>query len=133
MASKKRKVDFSADAILSEISQAREFAQNVQQFRESLSLVKIKEMLGTVQTVNFDVAGLLALLLGFDVVMWSMLAINHVPKAFDHYKKSRGGIIHKIVDFFEVSKTKLRCIVLNKWEDKNETFNFQDRTVYLHF
>ena len=58
MASKKRKVDFSADAILSEISQAREFAQNVQKFRESLSLVKIKEMLGTVQTVNFDVAGL---------------------------------------------------------------------------
>ena len=56
MASKKRKVDFSAEAILSEISQAREFAQNVQQFRESLSLVKIKEMLGTMQTVNFDVA-----------------------------------------------------------------------------
>ena len=50
MASKKRKVDFSAEAILSEISQAREFAQNVQQFRESLSLVKIKEILGTVQT-----------------------------------------------------------------------------------
>ena len=99
MASKKRKVDFSAEAILSEISQAREFAQNVQQFRESLSLVKIKEMLGTVQTVNFDVAGLLALLLGFDVVMWTMLAINHVPKAFDRYKKSRSGIIHKIVDF----------------------------------
>ena len=67
MASKKRKVDFSADAILSEISQAREFAQNVQQFRKSLSLVRIKEMLRTVQTVDFDVAGLLALLLGFDV------------------------------------------------------------------
>ena len=28
-----------------------------------------------------------------------MLAINHVPKAFDRYKKSRSGIIHKIVDF----------------------------------
>ena len=48
MASKKRKVDFSANAILSKISQAREVAQNVQQFRKSLSLVKIKEMLRTV-------------------------------------------------------------------------------------
>ena len=37
MASKKRKVDFSADAILSEVSQAREFAQNVQQFRKTLN------------------------------------------------------------------------------------------------
>lgn len=46
MASKKGKVDFLADAILSEISpEAREFAQNVQQFRKSLSLVKIQEML----------------------------------------------------------------------------------------
>ena len=99
MASKKRKVNFSADAISSEISQAREFVQNVQQSLESLSLVKIKEMLGTVQTVNFHVGSLLALLLGFDVVMWTMLPVNHVPKAFDRYKKSRSGIIHKIGDF----------------------------------
>ena len=48
IASKKRKVDFSADAILSEISQTHEFAQNVQQFWKSLSLVKIQEMLRTV-------------------------------------------------------------------------------------
>ena len=99
MASKKRKVDFSADAILSEISQAREFTQNVQHFRKTLSLAKITEMLRTVHTVDFDVAGLLALLLGFDIVMWTMRAINHVPKAFDCYKKSRSGIIHQIVDF----------------------------------
>ena len=45
MASKKRKVDFSADAILSEISQTHDFAQNVRQFWKSLSLVKIQEML----------------------------------------------------------------------------------------
>ena len=50
MASKKRKVDFSADAILSEIRQAREIAQKVHQFRKSLSIVKIKEMLRAVQT-----------------------------------------------------------------------------------
>ena len=99
MASKKRKVDFSADAILSEISQAREFTQNVQHFRKTLSLAKITEMLRTVHTVDFDVAGLLALLLGFDIVMWTMRAINHVPKAFDCYKKSRSGIIHQIVNF----------------------------------
>ena len=56
-------------------------------------------MLRTVQTVNLDVAGLLSLLLGFDVVMWTVLAIKHVPQAFDRYKKSLSGIIHKIVDF----------------------------------
>ena len=48
MVSKNQKVDFSADAILSEISHTHEFAQNVQQFWKSLSLVKIQEMLRTV-------------------------------------------------------------------------------------
>ena len=100
MATKKRKVDFLANAILSEIDQGVELLQCIKEFESYVSISKIPEVLRTFQkNVEFDIVGLLALMCGFEVVIWTMFAMKHVPRVFDRYKKTRCGIIFSIINF----------------------------------
>ena len=95
--SKVAKVDFSAEAILGEIGESERLLKSVSDFRSELSLGKVSRLLRTFpKKVDFDC--LLALLLGFDVVMWTMISLKHGPKVLDRYKNTRCRVIFAIVN-----------------------------------
>ena len=100
MASKKAKVDFSAEAILRKIHGRKELLNQINTLKGQLVLNEITDSLRSLRKhVNFDVVGLLAFMFGFDAIMWIMLAIRHVPKTFARYiENTRCNIIFTIID-----------------------------------
>ena len=72
-------------------------------FTSQLSIaeaIKMKE-----GKVDFDPAGLLALMFGYKTITWILAAIHHVPKAFERSKNMRSTIIFEIVNLLFPEKT----------------------------
>ncbi len=88
MAAKRARVAFSSDTILDEICEVKELLDSVKMFTSQLSLSKIAEAIKMKEgKVDFDPAGLLALMFGYETITWILAAIHHVSKAFERRKK----------------------------------------------
>lgn len=99
---KKTKVDFSAEAILLEIQQEKEILNQINEFKSKINIKKVSEALRGMDkhvVLDFDVVGLLALIFGFDAIMWIMFSMRHVPRVFARYKNNRSIIIFGIIDY----------------------------------
>lgn len=96
MASRKRqKVDFTPEAVLSEIHREEGFLESVKEFKTKLtyiSLSGVAEALGQNDSIS-----LACLMFGFDAVLWTSFAISHVPHVYSKFKKMRIECIFKIV------------------------------------
>ena len=99
MASKRAKVGFSPEVILREIREGKQLFESIKSLKSNLTIKKISELLRLRRRENdIDAASLLALMFGFDTVMWVMAAIQHVPRVFFRRKNSRARIIFDIAN-----------------------------------
>ncbi len=99
MAAKRARVAFSSDTILDEIREVKELLDSVKMFTSQLSLSKIAEAIKMKEgKVDFDPAGLLALMFGYETITWILAAIHHVPKAFERRKNIRSTTIFELVN-----------------------------------
>ena len=100
MALKRASIDFSAEAIQREINDANKMFSTINNFKNGLEMRKVRKALKIFKgKVQFDVAGMLALVFGFKTVMWILFCIRHVPKVFSRYKNTRLTAILKIVKY----------------------------------
>jgi hypothetical protein len=75
-----------------------------------MELKKLREALKVFKgKAQFDVAGMLALMFGFNTIMWILFCIRHVPKAFSRYKNTRLTVMYEILKYLcpESSLTEL--------------------------
>ena len=82
-----------------EICEVEEHLDTIKTFTCQLSLSKLAEAIKLKEgKVDFDPAGLLALMFGNETITWIKTAISHVLKAFEHCKNLQSTIIFKIVN-----------------------------------
>lgn len=85
----------------------------MKQLREALAVFKGK--------AQFDVVGMLALMFGFNTIMWILFSIRHVPKVFSRYKNTRFTIISRIVKYL-CPESSLTDVVVEEIVDTLEKF-----------
>lgn len=80
--------------------EAKQQLDTVVNFKNSIKLKQLREALAVFKGKGqFDVVGLLALMFGFNTIMWILFSIRHVPKVFSRYKNTRLTIISRIVKY----------------------------------
>jgi hypothetical protein len=99
MATKRQKFDFSPEAILREIREGNDLFNSINGLKSNLSVKRVSELLRMRRKENdVDAASLLALMFGFDTILWVMAAMQHVPRVFSRRKNSRANIIFEITN-----------------------------------
>ena len=73
MATKRQKFDFSPEAILREIREGNDLFNSINGLKSNLSVKRVSELLRMRRKENdVDAASLLALMFGFDTILWVM-------------------------------------------------------------
>ena len=124
MASKRKRarIDFMANTIEREVMEAKQQLDTVVNFKHSIKLKQLREALAVFKgKAQFDVVGMLALMFGFNTIMWILFSIRHVSKVFSRYKNTRLTIISRIVKYL-CPESSLTDIVVEEIVDTLEKF-----------